>query len=145
MTDQVLHALEVANQRLIEAENLMDDVENHQRKLIDNMHRLVHQIALLNAELDNWKARADEMERDRNRWQARAGEMEDKYRAAARRAAKLGLQTGEARCPNCGSSALVLLSGSFPTGVFAPDGGAEQWYECALDCQECGHREELVP
>src|SRR5579862_6790451 len=112
--------LETANQRLVETNLLMEGIEDRQRKLIEHAHRLLHYIAQLTKESNAWRFRAEEMEKERNQWQTRAEVAELSLGYARRLNARLAVQTGEARCPNCGSSAITLLHGMFPTGVTSP-------------------------
>lgn len=41
-------------------------------------------------------------------------------------------------CPKCNDGLLEFVSGSFSTGVVAPDGPAEQLYEEGYRCDRCG-------
>ena len=115
---------------------------NRAVKVIDDLMRLVDSLEL---DRNTWRFRCEQAEMERNQWQHLAEELEAKYRLVARRAVELAIQTGEARCPECASASVAMMHGMFPTGVVAPDGGQETWYECALNCQECGHVEEMVP
>lgn len=136
--------LENANKKLLDAETLMQGIEDRQRVMVDHLHTLLHHVGQLKAELDVWRHRAEDLEKERNQWESQAGEWKEKWRLVAKRAVELAVLTGEARCPECGSASIALIKGGFPTGVTSPDGGREVWYECALDCQECGHVEEMV-
>ena len=115
---------------------------NRAIKVMDKLMRLVDS---LETDRNTWRFRCEETEKERNQWEEEAGNWQAKYRIVARRAVELAIQTGEARCPECASASVAMMHGMFPTGVTAPDGGAETWYECALNCQECGHVEEMVP
>jgi DNA-directed RNA polymerase subunit RPC12/RpoP len=119
-------------------------METSQKELMVHLDRLVDVIDAMQIKRDTWKFRADEMEAERNRWQSKYEEAECSLRMVRRRAAELAYRLGELHCPNCGSENLALLHGIFNSGVEAPDGGKEVHYECALDCQECGHKEELA-
>jgi hypothetical protein len=141
---KVEEILESANQKLNDASALMEDIEIRQHKLIEHLHTLLHHIGRLQAESRVWQFRAEEMERERNLWQSRAEEKNAQLLVVGRTAAELAIKTGDAHCPSCGSSNVALLHGNFPTGVVAPDGGQETWYECALYCQACGHIDELI-
>ena len=141
---KVEEILENANRKLIETEGLMDDIELRQHKLIEHTRSLLHWIGKLQAECRVWEFRATEMERERNLWQSRAEEKNRQLLIVGRTAAELAVKTGDARCPNCGSDQIALIHGNFPTGVTAPDGGQETWHECALNCQACGHIEDLI-
>lgn len=46
------------------------------------------------------------------------------------------------RCPSCGSSHITVREGDFPTGVTAPDGGAEIRHQVFIHCRACGAKEE---
>jgi hypothetical protein len=46
-------------------------------------------------------------------------------------------------CPSCGSPNTRLETGEGPTGVVAPDGGAEWRSWVALHCLHCGAMEEI--
>jgi hypothetical protein len=48
------------------------------------------------------------------------------------------LDDGEPGCPSCESHDLIDISGDYPTGVFAPDGGQESRYEQGYRCNQCG-------
>jgi hypothetical protein len=54
----------------------------------------------------------------------------------------LETDTGPPSCPQCGSDDLTVLSGDYPTGVVAPDGGQEVRFQCWLKCCQCGNVEE---
>ncbi len=41
-------------------------------------------------------------------------------------------------CTNCGSSKLITFEANSPTGVRAPDGGAESVWEEGVHCLSCG-------
>ena len=41
-------------------------------------------------------------------------------------------------CPRCGKEALYPVSGTFETGVVAPDGYRETVYEEGYQCERCG-------
>lgn len=47
------------------------------------------------------------------------------------------------RCINCGSGELRFVENYGPTGVVAPDGGAEYSYETGVECEECGCLEDF--
>jgi hypothetical protein len=38
---------------------------------------------------------------------------------------------------------VISIEGSYATGVSAPDGVAETWYQRAIQCRECGCLEEI--
>lgn len=143
--DIARHALERTGRYLEEEEHAIGDLRRAMDALAAAITALVKQALDLDAEHRELKMRYTEMESERNQYRSLAEDLGNKYRAAAARAGQLAVQTGEARCSQCGSAQLVWLHGSFPTGVVAPDGGVEAWYESAVDCQECGHREELAP
>lgn len=143
--EQITEILRAAN-RAMERTNLeLVWVEEGQQKIIGYLHHLLDLVGKLEIERNTWKFRAEEMECERNVWEGKAEDLGCKLHAARQLNAKLGVETGEARCPECGSADIVLLHGAFPTGVTAPDGGKEVWYEAAWDCQECGHRVEMAP
>jgi hypothetical protein len=41
-------------------------------------------------------------------------------------------------CPKCHSADLISISGNFPTGVVAPDGYQETWWQEGWECNKCG-------
>lgn len=142
VTDRLL---EETAQQIRAADSLLANLAEKQTELLAALGSLTRAVGRLEAERNAWRLRAEEMERERNLWRSKAEEMEAKYRTAATRAAELALWAGETACPQCGSLQVVLIRGDFPTGVDAPDGALEMRYECAIDCQACGHKEELVP
>jgi hypothetical protein len=144
--------LEVAIESLISANCQLDRVnqlfinlEEQQTDLIRCLQEASTQLRLVEAERNAWRERGELLELERNQWESKAGELELKLHRAWRVAAELGVRTGEARCPNCGSSDVHVNAGDYGTGVFAPDGTEEHHYQCCLKCNECGHFEELVP
>jgi hypothetical protein len=143
--EEITAILRQANQQLETANLQMAWIEEGQTKLIGYLHHLLDLVGKLEIEKNTWKFRAGEIERECNIWQSKAEDLGSKLHAARQLNAKLGIQTGEARCPECGSADIALLHGVYSTGVVAPDGGKEFWYEAAWDCQECGHKEEMAP
>ena len=144
-TNEVINIFANTSQRLIKAENLILQMEASQKELMAFLDGVVKTLEDMQIKENAWRFKAEELEVERNRWQAKAEELEYQLRTSRRRAAELAYRLGELRCPNCGSENLALLHGNFPTGVTAPDGGGETRWECALDCQECGHKEEVAP
>ena len=142
---EIIEILRKANKQIETTSLELDWLEEGQTKLIGYLHDLLDRVGKLEVERNTWQFRAEELAVEHNQCEARYGDLEAKLHAARQLNAKLGIQTGEARCPECGSADLALLHGSFPTGVTAPDGGKEVWYEAAYDCQECGHRVEMAP
>jgi hypothetical protein len=120
-------------------------IEQGQAKLINYLHTLLDLVGKLEIEKNTWKFRAEEMEAERNVFEGKAEDLGSKLHQARRRNAELAVLTNQACCPECGGANIVLLHGAFPTGVVAPDGSKEVWYEAGWDCQECGHREEMAP
>lgn len=45
-------------------------------------------------------------------------------------------------CPKCNNGLMKFISGSFPTGVIAPDGGKEYRHDEMYQCDRCGFIEE---
>jgi hypothetical protein len=141
--DETVELLRRTSQQIQQADGMLAALEEQQKELIGHLHQLLDLVGKLEVERNTWKFRAEEMEVERNIWHSKAEDALSELRSARRRNVELGILTGEARCPQCGANQLVLLHGNFPTGVTAPDGVSERWYECALECQECGHREEV--
>ena len=48
----------------------------------------------------------------------------------------------EAACRCCGSPNVTWVEAYGPTGVIAPDGGAEYRYEAGVRCSDCGAIED---
>ena len=130
--------------QLEEAETQLAGLDKLQQKLVGYLHGLLDLVHKVETEKDVWKFRAEEMETERNQWERKAGELEYQLKRAWRVAAELGVRTGEARCPECGSARVTAESGTFPTGVVAPDGAEEHRYQCRLRCNECSHVEDIV-
>jgi len=137
-------ALMDASYQLDRVNKLFVELEDQQTDLIRHFEECNRQIRLIDAERNHWRQRGEELEMDRNLWQSKAEDALSELCVARRRAVELAYRLGEVHCPNCGGDQLAILRGMFPTGVEAPDGGKEQWYECAIDCQACGHREEVL-
>lgn len=142
---EIIEILRKANKQIETTSLELDWLEEGQTKLIGYLHHLLDLVGKLEIERNTWQFRAEEMEKERDVYRDKAEDLGARLHAARQLNAKLGLETGQARCPECGSADLALLHGSFPTGVTAPDGGKEVWYEAAYDCQECGHRVEMAP
>lgn len=43
-------------------------------------------------------------------------------------------------CPECKEGLLEFISGTFGSGVFAPDGAQEMLYEEWFECDQCGRK-----
>jgi DNA-directed RNA polymerase subunit RPC12/RpoP len=137
----ITRILRTANQQL-ETTNLeLAWLEQGQTKLIGYLHDLLDRVGKLEIEKNTWKFRAEELEHECSLWESKAEDAFAQLRGARRLNAELGIKTGEARCPECGSASVALIHGYFPTG----EGEAVTPYEAALDCQECGHKEEMAP
>lgn len=50
---------------------------------------------------------------------------------------------GHRHCPECKDGLLGFISGSFGSGVFAPDGVQETLYEEWFECDRCGRKFDL--
>jgi hypothetical protein len=111
---------------------------------VETIDQLLSVIDKLEIERNTWRFRSEKAEKERNQWEARAGEWEARWQEAAARAARLAAGTGGSHCPNCGSDNVLVYQGDAPTGVVAPDGGAEYRVENGLCCQSCGHVEDLT-
>lgn len=142
---EIIEILRKANKQIETTSLELDWLEEGQTKLVGYLHHLLDLVGKLEVERNTWQFRTEEMEKERDVYRDKAEDLGARLHAARQLNAKLGLETGQARCPECGSADLALLHGSFPTGVTAPDGGKEVWYEAAYDCQECGHRVEMAP
>jgi predicted RNA-binding Zn-ribbon protein involved in translation (DUF1610 family) len=116
-SDSLADASDVMREAGVQLEavsKMMDSLEAQQREFI----------VAINKVLDY----ADKLELERNAWRFRAEELERELRDARRKNAELAVQTNEARCPECGDHSIAL--------VRHEDG-------MTLDCQECGHKEEI--
>jgi Zn finger protein HypA/HybF involved in hydrogenase expression len=47
-------------------------------------------------------------------------------------------------CLNCGSQDVDLRQGESTTGVVAPDGAEEVWYESFYQCLNCGAKNQDI-
>jgi DNA-directed RNA polymerase subunit RPC12/RpoP len=138
---EITAILRRANQQIETTSLELDWLEEGQHKLIGYLHTLLDLVGKLEIERNTWKFRAEEMEHERSLWESKTEDAFAQLRGARRLNAELGIKTGEARCPECGSANVALIHGYFPSG----EGEAVTPYEAALDCQECGHREEMAP